>query len=199
MGNQRTLFYVIGTLAILIVGQMFFRYAYISDKNARVLRVDRLTGSSCYLPCIPPTPTPIPTATPTPIPRNYDLEDQQAIQKVKSYVGPYFFSTLNYAGRDSRDFKWSVDGRYTNEGAEQSTFDPYAAFVHFSPPPGIQPVVGSTEPPGPAAERAYPVRLVCYCDSKGWGVRWEVHLDTGDVFTVGDNATLMKKYGIPRH
>jgi hypothetical protein len=39
--------------------------------------------------------------------------------------------------------------------------------------------------------------LVCYCEqTEGW--RWEVHLGTGEVYYVNDNANLSAKYGVSR-
>jgi hypothetical protein len=53
------------------------------------------------------------------------------------------------------------------------------------------------EPAEPTADdKPDPVRLVCYCSAKGIGWRWEVHTDTYAVYSVNDNADLMKKYGI---
>jgi len=51
--------------------------------------------------------------------------------------------------------------------------------------------------PGPATEAPLPTTfLICLCNVKGIGFRWEAHTDTGEVFYVDDNAELMHKYGI---
>lgn len=39
----------------------------------------------------------------------------------------------------------------------------------------------------------YPIREVCYCNKKDIGWRWEVHLDTGEVFRIDGNADLEKR------
>ena len=38
--------------------------------------------------------------------------------------------------------------------------------------------------------------VVCLCDARGTGWRWEVHLNTGEVYYVNDNANLSVKYGV---
>lgn len=40
------------------------------------------------------------------------------------------------------------------------------------------------------------VRIVCYCDSKGTGYRWEVNTTAMTSRYINDNADLMKRYGI---
>jgi hypothetical protein len=51
-------------------------------------------------------------------------------------------------------------------------------------------------PPPSLRSASFQTKLVCYCTTKGSGWRWEVHVDTGEIFYVNDNADLLKKYGI---
>jgi hypothetical protein len=177
LDKRRLVFIGLAAVAIILVFQFFFRYQYIHTVGIEVLRVDRLTGASCVLPCLPPTPTPVPTVKPTPPPHYLSNEDQRAIAYAKAHNTSDLRYSASYFNKDPDDFKWSVSGRYKNDGTPQS-FDAYVSSV---------------------SSTAYPVRLVCFCDSKDWGWRWEVHLDTGEVYDVGDNADLRLKYGIKPH
>jgi len=40
--------------------------------------------------------------------------------------------------------------------------------------------------------------LVCYCDTKLSGWRWEVHISTRQAFEVNGDAALSKRYGLPQ-
>jgi len=58
--RQVPLRYLLGLIAVALVFQLFFRYQYVRLSDS-VLRVDRLTAQSCYMPCVPASPTPMPT------------------------------------------------------------------------------------------------------------------------------------------
>ncbi|MGA7202298.1 MAG: hypothetical protein WBX26_10745 [Candidatus Cybelea sp.] len=49
-----------------------------------------------------------------------------------------------------------------------------------------------------AAQMKFNNQLVCFCNHAGSGWRWEVHVDSDQVFYVNDNADLIKKYGLTR-
>jgi len=48
--NQRYIYWISGALALALVFQLFFRYQYLHS-GVVILRVDRLTGASCTMPC----------------------------------------------------------------------------------------------------------------------------------------------------
>jgi hypothetical protein len=47
---QQRWYIIGGTVAAMILFQLFFRYQYLHLAGARVMRIDRLTGRSCYEP-----------------------------------------------------------------------------------------------------------------------------------------------------
>lgn len=49
-----------------------------------------------------------------------------------------------------------------------------------------------------AAQMKFNDQLVCFCNHAGSGWRWEVHIDSDQVFYVNDNADLIKTYGLTR-
>jgi hypothetical protein len=184
--SRRTWYTVGGAVVAVLFFQLFIHYQYIHLAGGDVMRIDRLTGSSCHMPCLPtpsPTPAPPPTPVPTPPPKppqNYTLEDARAIEQVKDRGAGV--SGIVY--RHSQDSEWLVAGRYDNEGTPQGY--PYYSGQHRTPNPSYD------------NTHAYPVRLVCYClATKKMGWYWEYHLDTGEVFTVTGNRTLELVYGFP--
>ena len=51
---MKRLLYGVGTLIVVaVIFQLFFRYQYIHTVGIRITRIDRLTGASCELPCMP--------------------------------------------------------------------------------------------------------------------------------------------------
>jgi hypothetical protein len=51
--------YILGGVVVAaILFQLFFRYQYVHLAGAEVMRIDRLTGRSCYEPCIQPRAVP---------------------------------------------------------------------------------------------------------------------------------------------
>lgn len=49
---------------------------------------------------------------------------------------------------------------------------------------------------GSYAGNPAPIREVCFCSAKGRGWRWEVHLDTREVYGIDGNRDLEQRYGI---
>jgi len=140
-------------VAVLVLFQLFFRYAYERQSAGLTWRVDRLTGAVCRMPCEPAPAAatsslaadPNSTATPS----EADL-DTDAIELTKPFLNPYL---------GGAHYEWVA----------------HAA----------NPLLDGDK-----------VRLVCYCDPKGWGYRYEAHLDTRRVFEINGNVVLEQKYGI---
>ena len=51
MGQQRIVQILLVLVALAVVFQLFLRYQYIHTSGADIVRVDRLTGQSCDMPC----------------------------------------------------------------------------------------------------------------------------------------------------
>jgi hypothetical protein len=94
----------------------------------------------------------------------------------------------------SADYRWDYAGVEFMYGLKNSSKLPNGNYDVPTMPPGAAefswPKKGSPYP------LHYPIREVCYCDKKGVGWRWEVHLDTSEVFRVDGNTELEKRYGI---
>lgn len=155
---------VVGAIAAILIFQFFFRYQYVNQGTA-LLRIDRVTGSSCYLPCLPPTPTPRPTPKPKPTVEDISIGNSRAITMVQSRSDvPYHLN-----GDASGQYEWTVTREATNDGE-----------LYFP-----------LSTPGPTH---FPVRVVCLCDPKFGGWYWEVHLDTLEIFRITGNRDLEEKY-----
>jgi len=165
--NKRIWYITGGIVATILVFQLFFRFQYEHLIGLRVMRIDRLTGASCYLPCLA-TPSPAP---PTPMPSNAQLE-QEAIALARG-------SALSVTMEHGTGYLWSGQIACTASAGgcwvASPPSDPYA-------------------PPNPEQRNVW---LVCWCNSTGYGWRWEVHLDTRAVYSINDNADLLRKYGLP--
>jgi hypothetical protein len=163
MRAKRLWFPVSALVVVVALFQLFFRYEYISGGRL-ITRIDRLTSSSCTMPC---TPEPISTPRPAPSRVPEAEQDQDALLLVKANaVAEGIVSSTNPS-----EYKWAVEGRKT---ADHGNIDWSAA-------------EGSPE--------HLPLRLVCYCNKKGSGWRWEVNVDTRRVSFVEDNADLLKAWG----
>lgn len=185
----RNAWYAIGGVCLAaLVFQVFFHYQYVQLGQGTIMRINRLTGSSCYMPCNPsPAPTatpPSPTATPFDE-RRYLLEserqDQRAIllakrtgtaRQIMSAVGPNYVWSAKTA---------DPSGRYElgliRKGQNVRSIPPALTSASFE------------------------TKLVCMNPRPAHGMPgwcWEVHLDTGEVFSVWDNADLLRKYGFTR-
>src|ERR1700685_1432379 len=92
MKREHVLLYSGALVCALVTMQLFFRYQYVEYRDD-ITRIDRLTGSSCRMPCTPPPPstaTPMPTPTfakdgasfpLTDLPRNFDADEPLNINK----------------------------------------------------------------------------------------------------------------------
>jgi hypothetical protein len=96
----RVAVFVAVAAVLVLVFQLFFRYQYIHTVGVLVMRVDRLTGSSCFMPCDGSKTMPAATATPW-LPT--DEEKQQAIQLAKS------MASVNSTFGEHRENKWSAE------------------------------------------------------------------------------------------
>lgn len=169
-------------LSCAIVYQLFFRYEYYHYQG-NVGRIDKLTGAMCVMPCVP-QPVPTDTAPPSPLPSAafnalFDLNVQRAIR-------------LAQGAQNARSLLSEHPGDlWRNE-------TPNPTVVVGLTQSQVDQVMGATPGwPGPATEAPLPTTfLICLCNVKGIGFRWEAHTDTGEVFYVDDNAELMHKYGI---
>jgi hypothetical protein len=183
--NNRV-WYVLGALLVAaVLFQVFFRYDYIHVDSARIVRVDRLTQASCDMPCLPP-----PTAPPyDAVDSYYRLDDafskrnEDAVSIAKATERGQAL-LVNYGAGEK--YTWT-----TRFDPEVSEFDLLKKPVEN----GFDLSKGEYEILMTAASDKSPV-LICYCNSKGWGWRWEVHVDTRRAYSVEDDADLSKKYGI---
>jgi len=194
--NRRTGYTIGGLVAVALLFQFFFRYQYEHLAGGQVMRIDRVTGSSCYMPCIPPTPGP------TPSPPNYlnsgadykresDNQDQEAISLAKETA------TADQVVEPGSKYSWSATTTDDDGKVALATIAKYGN-AWATPDPsdtnGWDRAFMTTPPPVTSA--SFQTKLVCYCDSKGSGWRWEVHTDTRAVYYANDNADLAKKYDL---
>lgn len=194
------LWLVLGVLITAgFVFQVFLRYQYI-PRGYVITRVDRLNGTVCNMPC-----TPIPPSTPKPLPTFEDLTigNSRAIELIKarsdaSSITSYF---------NDRTYEWKVEHEYSTGYGEDFSVVGFVYSIINSAKGSNGRYTFPTMAPNAAqfAPRAsnatpyplhYPIREVCYCNKKGWGWRWEVHLDTGEVFRVDGNTELENRYHI---
>lgn len=176
--NGRAVSIVLGVVCAALMFQFFFRYQYIKE-GAVVMRVDRVTGASCALPCIKFDPNSIPT----PQPQSLTIGDTRAIQDARNQ---YDAISLINQWSSSNVYEWRIDGQYDNE---------YQAYNPFLVSKDGQAIKSDGSP---ATNMDYPIREVCYCNSKDAGWRWEVHLDTGEVFRIDGNANLEARYHLSK-
>src|ERR1700681_16095 len=72
---------VAAVASLFLAFQLFFRFQYVRAGTV-VTRVDRLSGRTCVMPCLP-TPAPV-APTPSPSPPSLDHQEQRAIAQVQS-------------------------------------------------------------------------------------------------------------------
>lgn len=205
--NSRVLYGVVGVVVVVVFVQMFLRYTYISH-GYQTLRIDRVTGSSCTLPCTaapPETPKPQPTFDDIALGNNRAIkivQDRDDAQNIVAY-------------HPDAKYRWFVESEYSpgygvsygdvefNYGAAnvEKSGPPVKghtyAFITVPPnAPQFAPAPSSANPDPTPYPLHYPIREICYCDPKAYGWRWEVHLDTGEVFRVDGNAALSARYGL---
>ncbi len=199
---------VAGGVALALVFQFFLRYEYVHLAGGRVMRIDRATGSSCFMPCTPPPPAPTPTPYDPKVAiddflRADEEQDQDAILLVKATAkSPTGTSVADLVRSTGPQFAWTAQPANSNDAAYVSALKNSQSLPALS---FATPTPGSTLPPPPPLGTPTPInlphfqtRLACYCDPKGDGWRWEVHVDTRAVYYVNDNADLMRKYGLTR-
>ena len=188
---------VVGALIVVAAGfQLFFRYAYIGS-GPIVIRIDRVTGASCFMPC---RPTPAPSPSPAPSPPTYAEDDQRAIALAQRQT-----TAIAIEAQHADDgYEWTAKGRYTSDYArvaspEPNVFDSDAPteatpsvprpYGWITPTPEPNPFLATDAPTGPAS-----IRVVCFCSKTGFGWRWEVHLYTREVYEINGNRDLMQRY-----
>lgn len=183
-----------GVIALALLFQLFFRYQYIHTVGNAVMRVDRVTGATCYLPCLPPTP--VPKETPTESPAVREQHSRDAISLVKASasrqvvtndtVNSYEWSAdqaMFHVSKDYVDIACGFAGEPSPTAAERKK-DPNAGFdVYWQTLTRCVP------------ETQY---YVSYSKQNGHGWFWEVHLDTRQVYYILDDKDLMFKYGLRR-
>jgi hypothetical protein len=182
MRNQRPIYAIAFIILLVAIFQFFLRFQYIQDGHNSVVRVDRLSGSSCVMPCVPPSPTPAPTpynkyAAESLFEDKYSLLKQHAIELTKN--SPEAASIVE---SHDNSYEWNASNGFD---------DFWIDIMNITPKPN------ATEAPAPSSiTTPNPVILVCYCDKKDKGWRWEAHADTGQVFFANGNFDLEKKYGL---
>jgi hypothetical protein len=171
---KRGLYIVGGLIAVAVIFQLFFRYQYIHQLDLLVLRIDRLTGQSCVLggdPYYIPNPCERPTKKQN---RARVIRIVSATEEARSIVAT--------AGAN---YHWTVQ-------------DAFSVAIHANPPSK-----GNNATPSPVdglihSRDIASTYLVCYCDRQRQGWRWEAHLLNEAVYSVDDDAILLKRYGIIR-
>jgi hypothetical protein len=182
-----------GIILALFLFQTLFRYEYTKMNRDRMVRIDRLTGTACNVPCLP-TPEPAPEPTSTPFDRYiyiqafqdaYDDEKLAAIQDAKN--APMMDGIR--ASNVLTGYTWK-----TNPGFDstQSQISDDGAI----PDPKKTPLCSDDCVQNRYSIDKLPKTLeVRYQNDKGLGWSWEWHRDSHAVYFVGENADLIKKYG----
>lgn len=168
--NEQRGWYVFGGLVVLaLVFQFFFRYQYV-HVGTRIMRIDRLSSGSCYMPCTEPTETPVASDTPM---RTFETDDEKAIAAVRA-------SQVQPTEDNHHEYMWRVYSRVKSDGTET-----YLTQDMSNENPEDYPIR---------------LVCYCYNDTPGQkspvGVWWEYHLDTKDTYSASDNANLSAKYGL---
>jgi hypothetical protein len=210
--SKNTWYAIGGVCLAALLFQIFLHYQYVPVAG-RYMRIDRLNGTSCYMPCIA-SPLPGPTAAPTPFDwaqaaARYTLEsdrqNQRAIALAKAAPG-----TAARVASAGTDHAWSantvdlavqaalkrISDGHDPAGSYREQMNRIMSSSAPSPSASDEARMWRENPPPSLHSAQAETKLVCYCDEKGAGWRWEVHVDTGDVFYVNDNADLMKKYSL---
>jgi hypothetical protein len=112
MKLDRRLWYpVLIAIGAAIIFQLFFRYSYIHTVGVRVVRVDRLTGTSCELPCNSQAPESEPSGP------NQTEIDARIIDYMRTVYSHSPFVT-SYPSDT-----WIISGHYTAAGKMENPFD----------------------------------------------------------------------------
>ena len=103
---------IVAAIAVFVV---FFRYQYV-ESGSRTDRVDRITGQTCVMPCLPPTPEPTGPSN--------ALKAQRAIALVKQRDDAQRFSLVH--ADDADRYEWgalpSKAAAVGDAGGDESTF-----------------------------------------------------------------------------
>ena len=179
---DRSFAWFVGVVCLVLMAlvgfQVFLRYQYVQAGD-HVTRIDRVTGASCQLPCTPPPPTPAPTPfDKAQALREFDTAFSEQTQAAISAAQAYGQSIAETEG--GSDWKWGIDA------VNDPTLATRARDARAS-------VADDRAVPAAALQQTA-VRLICFCDDRGSGYRWEVNTLTDRVTFVNDNADLTKKY-----
>jgi hypothetical protein len=186
--KSRVVYILIGLSVFSFIFQTMLRYSYVKQ-NFGVTRIDRLTGNSCELPCLPQTIKE----------HNFDKDDEEAIEAVKrSYGNPADLPPPNVFDENAtpnpwneavgkiapfqngHKYLWRIWLRVSTDG-------------HIYSPDNM---------PSDTSANDFPIRLVCYCyindhnNKNAIGTFWEYNRNATGPVPVSDNAMLRKKYNI---
>jgi hypothetical protein len=172
---NRTRALVISTVIIIIVVvfQLFFRYQYVGS-GRDLMRVDRLTEASCFMPCALPTRAAPKIGKPAleliEIPGVPELRDERQDNLRAWDILRQNPAYETYADR-ARDAYWAPVGIYVGGPFDASGKLHSESDVHV-----------------------YPYRLVCICNENNRGYWFEINIETGSAELVNDSANLAIKY-----
>ncbi|MBC5806227.1 MAG: hypothetical protein ACR2KS_04610 [Candidatus Eremiobacter antarcticus] len=186
--------YFVAILALVVFAvcyQLLFRYQYFHLAGGTVMRVDRLSGASCNLPCVTnPTPSPAPTnalAYLIDSPDDLDSEKVRAVDLVREKGDRQYLVGIK---NEKPTNEWKAD--WARGEIRMATPNPKSAFKK------IEAMLDQDNYLKALKHTSKHTYLVCYCNTKGAGWQWEAHLDTRELFFVGDNADLSLKYGLTK-
>jgi hypothetical protein len=160
-------------LAAAVLFHWFFRYQYV-EAGTRVMRIDRLTGASCLMPCHR-----LITALTTPSPGSEVETDAQLVD--------YMRTTYGLSHQEDEGEEWRVIGHFDNDG---------------NPEPGFTAKQLDEMQKGlltPPPQTTYSVRVVCFCDGQNVGDYYEVRPTEYGSFSameISGNSVLEQKYEI---
>lgn len=188
-------------VVVLLIFQLFMRYVYLApDRYGRVMRVDRLSGISCYVPCTPapPTPPPTPTPTPTPAPTQTPLEEREQDAIAMAKVSDEARSVLATGSHEG--YQWSAKPALEAVSTTYMKADCPGTLPGATPWPKPMPS-DMMKAFGDAVFKCVPLDtfLVSFGDKNGLGWFWEVHLNSKRIYFVSDNRDLSSKYGLMSH
>ena len=184
--NRRVAWSLGAAFAALAIFQLFLRYYYVHTSGTQLVRIDRLTGESCVMPC---DRAPVAAASPEASPFDQDEataslvralneRDGDAVELAKASPQVHEMEAA-LRSLDTTNFTWSTDSDLAhiivnNIKAKNLTSGAYSAIMHVMALP----------------------TLVSYCSPQGKCWFWQVNLEKQKVRYVNDNADLMKQYNL---